>query len=508
MCSISGIVSPDKDNRSKVKDLIKIQAHRAPDESGVYKNDFLALGMGRLKIIDLKSKNMTPFQDKNFVLIYNGEIYNYLELKKELKSLGVNFLTNSDTEVLFEAWKKWGEASLSKLNGMFSFCIFDKIKNKLFLARDIAGEKPLYFYKKNKDFFFSSEAKALKLLVKTKVKKNQFFKSFQYCLDETIWENIYQIKPANFAIYDLSTNKLEIKEYWKFKKRKIYKKDILEEINFLISDSIKLRNRSDVKIGLFYSKGLDSSLLRSFSNYNKYFYFDDSKNYLSDFNKKIKKIAYHLDFPVGSLSSYPLFELAKQAKSKGIKVIISGEGADEIFGGYARYMPIANNYYLERNFPSYKKMFRKLYKDWPTEYSKLISRDKNYIFVRNKIKEIFDDFEDPINAMGFVDFKFIMPSLLQMGDRMSSAHGIENRCPFLDKRIIEFGFSLDPEYKIFNFQQKKIIYETFRRKNSGLNIEDEKKGLSFNYNHWFNDKDQTRKKYFELLNYSWKKNCN
>ena len=177
MCSISGIVSISNTKKNLIYKMIEAQSHRAPDESGVFFDNNIALGMGRLKIIDLKSKNLTPFISNNNVLTYNGEIYNYIELKKELKDLGVKFITNSDTEVLLKAWETWGEKTFSKLNGMFAFCIYDKKTKRLILARDIAGEKPLYYSQNKKEFYFSSEAKALKFVVNPILQENNFYKS-------------------------------------------------------------------------------------------------------------------------------------------------------------------------------------------------------------------------------------------------------------------------------------------------------------------------------------------
>jgi asparagine synthase (glutamine-hydrolysing) len=501
MCSISGIISISNSKKNLIYKMIEAQSHRAPDESGVFFDNDIALGMGRLKIIDLKSKNITPFISNNYVLTYNGEIYNYIELKKELKDLGVKFRTNSDTEVLLKAWETWGEKTFSKLNGMFAFCIYDKRTKRLVLARDIAGEKPLYYSQNKKEFYFSSEAKALKFVANPILQENNFYKSFQYCLDETILKDIYQIKPAHYLIYDLNNGKFYQKEYWKFKKKKIFLKEAEEELDHLIKDSVRLRFRSDVKMGIYSSGGVDSSLLSSYGLFKYKFYFNDKINYLKDFKKKIDKITYHLDFPVGSLSSYPLYVLAQRAKKK-VKVVVSGEGADEIFGGYVRYMPIANDYYLNKKFPSYKNFFKDQ-KDYIAAYTRLVLKNNNISLAQKLFSPIFEMFEDPINAMGFIDFKYVMPSLLQMGDRMSGAFGLENRCPFLDKRIIEFGFSLPPEKKIFNMNQKIILQDLLKKKNPKFNFQQEKKGLFFNLKNWQNQKDRFRNKYFSTIEKSW-----
>ncbi len=377
------------------------------------------------------------------------------------------------------------------------------------MARDIAGEKPLY-YTNNKDgFFFSSEAKSLKFAQKPLIENNKFYNHFQYCFEKTLWKGVKQLKPAHYLKINLKNRKIQLVEHWKFRRRKIYLKDAQEELDFLIRDSVRLRNRSDVNIGLYYSRGVDSTLLRIYHNYKKLIYFDDKKNYLNDFNKNIEKIAYHLDFPVGSLSSYPLLKLAQKARKNKIKVVISGEGADEIFGGYVRYMPIAKQYYNNKIFPSYEPLFNKINNSYLDNYSKLISKGEDFSYVKYNINKYFTLFDDPINAMGFVDFKLIMPGLLQMGDRMSSALGIENRCPFLDKRIIEFGFSLPPELKINNFTQKKLLLELFYKKNKkNYSIVKEKKGLSFNIKSWYTSSDQNRNKYSTSLYKAWKKAYN
>ena len=501
MCSISGIINGDI---KSLKKMISLQSHRAPDDNSYYKDRNIYIGMGRLKIIDLKSENLCPYIDDDIVLSYNGEIYNYLELKKQLQTYNWKFKTKSDTEVLACAWKQWGFKMFDKLNGMFAFCIYDKKKNKIILARDIAGEKPLYYLKKNNKFYFSSEAKAIALVAKPKIINNEIYDAFQHCLSKTLWKDIFQLPAANYLIFDLKTLNFKISEYWKFKKKKIDQKNPEDQLEELIKKSLDLRFRSDVDFGLYYSKGMDSSLLAALKTFKHKFYFNDQVNYKNDFSKKIKKITYHLDFPVGSLSSYPLWKLAEIA-SKKVKVVISGEGADELFGGYVRYLPIAQEWQLKKKFTSYKYLFNKFYDDYLDSFAKITARNKNIELVRETIKPYFEMFDDPINAMGFADFKVIMPSLLQMGDRMASAHGLENRCPFLDKNIIEFAFSLPPHLKINDLKQKILIRKLLEKhkKNSAYKIE--KKGLTVEFNKWFKIPDWSRDYYFVMLNRYWRK---
>ena len=500
MCAIAGIIGQ---NNNKIYKMIAVQEHRGPDEKQIYLDNNFAIGMARLSIIDLKSKGLCLYRKDNFILSYNGEIYNYKELKKELQKKGVKFNTNCDTEVFLKSFIYWGTKCFSKFNGMFAAAIYDKTKKKLYLARDIAGEKPLYYYKKNKHFAFASEAKAFyKNFELSKNSDIKFFNSFQHCLDKTLWKEVYSLPPASFMTINLKSLDTKIEKYWKLKRREIKLKTATEELEELLSKSIKLRTRSDVPYGLYFSGGVDSSLIATFHKFKHKFFFDAKLEWKKEFNKDIKKIAWHLDFPVGSLSSFPLWKLAKTA-SKKVKVILSGEGADEIFGGYVRYMPISQEYDLKTKFPSYKDyLFKKFYKyeNFLDGFAAITARNKNqFEFVRETLKPYFEMFDDPINAMGYADFELIMPSLLQMGDRMSSAFSIENRCPFLDKDIIEFGFNLPYNYKIRHLTQKNLLRQIAEKRGLIKSSRMEKKGLIILFNKWVNKKDWDRSYYFEFL---------
>jgi len=501
MCSIAGVINGDKKD---IKKLINSMSHRAPDDKGYYHDGNISLGMGRLKIIDLISKNLCPLIDEDLVLTYNGELYNFIELRNELIEKGWKFYTSSDTEVLMKSWKQWGLRMFQKLNGMYAFAIYDKKKQKIWLARDIPGEKPLYYYHYGKKFVFVSEAKSLNKILNMSKRKDKFYDAFQHCLHKTLWKNVYQVPAAHYIEYDIKKNQKRVVEYWKFQKRKIDLKNVEEELEELLVNSINLRLRSDVKYGLYYSKGIDSSLISTFHNFKYKFYFNDNKNWKKDFLNKIKKIAYHLDFPVGSLSSYPLWKLAEKA-TKNVKIVISGEGADEIFGGYIRYLPIAREWELRKKMPSYNYLFGKFYRPHLEAFSRITMRNKNYDFIKKIFQPYFENFDDPINAMGFADFKIVMPSLLQMGDRMASAFGLENRCPFLDKNLIEFGFSLPPEYKINGLEQKIILRNLLIKRGLLKPLKLEKKGLSIKFNEWFGRKDWNRSLYFDHLNKNWNK---
>src|SRR3990167_9267645 len=380
MCSIVGAK-----NEHLVKKMLSTMKHRAPDDEDIFVSSDFCLGMGRLSIIDLKSKGLCPYIEDDLVLTFNGEIYNYKELRKELEEKGYIFRTESDTEVLLKSYKEWGYACLDKFNGMFAFCIKDG--KTLFLARDIAGEKPLYF--SYGPFRFASEAKALD------------------------WKCM-ELRPATYMLYDLETETAKFERWWWFEPVNI--KDPVATLELLLEDSIRLRTQADVPYGLYLSNGIDSSLINTFHNFEHTFTYEDG-DYKEEFDSLFEKIVWHLDYPTTSFSPFGLWKLAEQA-SKKVKVVLSGEGADELFGGYIRYMPDALYEQARNIFPSYWKMF-------PVKQN--------------------------LNYWCWKEFHGNLRQLLRMGDRMSSAFGIENRCPFLDRRIIEFAFSIPPELKIRGF---------------------------------------------------------
>lgn len=434
MCSIAG-----SHNKKDVEKMLQTMKHRAPDDEGVIDDKKFVIGMGRLSIIDLKSPGLCPYQEDGMALAFNGEIYNYLELRKELKELGHIFRTDSDTEVLLKSYKEWGVQCLDKFNGMFAFAIYDG--TKIFLARDIAGEKPLYYTEK--PFSFASEAKAL------------HWKCFEF-------------PPAHYAFVDLQHETVKPKRYWEFKPRTIDIRHAQDELEELLQDAITIRTRADVPYGLYYSGGIDSSLIQSFHTFNYEFTYEDG-DYQKEFAAVLPKIVWHLDYPVEHFSSFGLWKLA-EAASKKVKVIVSGEGADELFGGYVRYMPHALYAQARKCFPSYGAMF-------PGEEPEEMMRK---------------------------EFEGNLRTLLCMGDRMASAFGLENRCPFLDRRIIEFAFSLPLESKISGFDTKVILRRILEKRNPQYR-HIEKKGLFCSVNKWIGADDEFgKKKYLALQEQLWK----
>jgi len=436
MCSITGATT-----KKEVGKMLQIMKHRAPDDSGVFDDGKYVIGMGRLKILDLDSPNLCPIIDGNLVLAFNGEIYNYVELREDLKKLGHEFNTTSDSEVLLKAYKEWGEECLDKFNGMFAFAIYDG--KSIFLARDIAGEKPLYFtLAPETPFRFASEAKAL-----------------EFKCDE--------FPPASCGRYDLATKLFTIRTWWKPQKQEFSSfYEAVDTLDRLLEDSVRLRTRSDVPYALYFSGGIDSTLLSTYHDFKHKFTYSNG-DYKDEFLEVFPKILYHLDYPIKSFTPFGLWKLAEEA-SKKVKVVLSGEGADELFGGYVRYVPNEFNRLAQERFPSYKALFP--WRDMLTE-----------------------------------EFNGNMRELLRMGDRMASAFGIENRCPFLDRRIIEFAQALPMEWKINGFETKVIVRELIKKRRPDYQFE-EKAGLYCSVNEWLGAENKYDKEvYWNYQMSLWKK---
>lgn len=417
MCAIAG--SPTKE---ETDEMLETMEYRGPDAVGTASMDSYTVGMCRLTIIDTISEGLCPYYEKGFVLVFNGEVYNYRELRRELEALGYQFSTQSDTEVLMKSHIEWGVSMFDKLNWMGAFAILKK-DGDLFLGRDLAGEKPLYYTMDETGFRFASEAKALGFTC------NEF-------------------PAASFGIYTASHNELHIKTWWNFTptERDITLNEAVAELDLLLEDAVKLRTRADVPYGLYFSGGIDSTLISTYHDFDRKYSYKNG-DYQSEFLGNFKRILYHLDFPVSTFSPFGLWKLAQTANTDGTKVVLSGEGADELFGGYVRFVTNEFNRKASVEFPSYKGLF--------------------------PFKE--DPYWDEFNGN--------MRELLRMGDRMASAWGVENRCPFLDRRIIEFAFSLPKHLKVDGFETKIVLKALLKKRMPSYEF-GEKHGLYVPVNEW------------------------
>jgi len=551
MCGIAGIIGKNlQHQKGEVKARAMIQAirHRGPDGEGFFVSDEAMLGMCRLSIIDLKSPGLCPVFYRNLknqiveqVLIFNGEIYNYLELKKELKLLGHDFITTSDSEVLLYAYREWGEKCLDRLNGMFAFAIWDVQKKQLFCARDRAGEKPFYYYFDGEQFIFASELKALLKIVPHKTfQLPESYLALEYPTGaDTFFKEIKALPPAQALT--VQNNKLKIWEYWQIDssaKQISDSKKALEKLDFLLCDAIKLRLRADVPSGVYLSGGIDSGLIAAIAKpkvcFSVNFPYGEKYDELKyacviakkikvdehivvrpteiDFKKYFREIVYFLDLPVGSFSAFALFMLAKKAKEK-VKIVLGGEGVDELFSGYTRYL------FLHHDEAIYQNPFLKNYRSLGEHYHSTTLKRFAHLTNRGslpdeQLAEIiaphFKKFSSVEHAMGYTEFKTLLVTLLQMEDRMSAAASIENRTPFLDHRIIEFAFSLAPELKIRNGQPKWLIFELAKKYLPREVVErKEKKGLVVPMNLWLKNLGKERgefdrSKYNQIFLNKWK----
>jgi asparagine synthase (glutamine-hydrolysing) len=539
MCSIFGIAS--KRYQIFAKKATNSLSHRGPDHFGSFANNKdIYLAHNRLSIIGLDETSNQPMQGRNeTVIVFNGEIYNYKDLKNAELS-GYPFKSNSDTEVILALYEKYGLDCVQYLRGMFAFAIWDEKKKRLFCARDRFGIKPLYYINTNDSFVFASEMKAL-LPFLNSIETNQdtlleYF-TFQYTLgEESLFKNVHQLMPGHFLAYE--EGQLNIKKYWDVNYQIDYnhsEKYFEEKLEHLLKDSVKYHQVSDVPVGSYLSGGIDSSLITVLANdENPNFYgsfhgrftdypgYDESmyaqaaankiqKNLFTiditaqDFIDNISKVIYHLDVPVAGPGSFAQYMVSKLA-SQHVKVILGGQGGDELFGGYARYIVayfeqcikaaidgthkngnfvvtpesiIPNLTLLQEYKPLIKSFWKEgLFGPLDERYFRLIDRSSdtrgevnwslfNKDLLLEKFKSIFNSHDNVakeayFDKMTHFDFKCLLPALLHVEDRMSMAHGLESRVPFLDHPLVEFAATIPADIKFPGGKMKNLLKEVFK----------------------------------------------
>jgi asparagine synthase (glutamine-hydrolysing) len=551
MCGIVGFNWNDK---GLIKDMIKEITHRGPDDSGFYTDKKFSLGFRRLSIVDLSKKANQPMynEDKTIVLVFNGEIYNFKILRKELEREGHNFISDSDTEVIIHGYEQYGERIFSLLDGMFALAILDLKNRKLLLARDRIGIKPLYYYHKEK-FIFASEIKSI--LIDKEVKREINFQCLSDYLtlrystgDKTMFNGIKKLEPGKYLVY--KNSKIELKDYWKFPKLANKSNPSTKVLDKLIESSIKKRLMADVPIGVFLSGGLDSSTMVAYlSRFNKNIQtfsvgFGDitdetkyARRIADTFNTDhtemildkeilsiLPKVVWHLDEPMADPANLPTYLLSEKVSQK-VKVALSGEGGDEVFGGYhtfnyikkfllARKIPgflrdqvIGNSCLLFSNFFKYpKKQMLKLSsellkeKNLKKSYKKLFyfpfdEKDKAKIFPKNSSEKIdlstsFDSYmnesKDLKNNVFLYYFKDWLPNdLLIKADKMGMANSLEIRVPFLDTNLIKYFFGLDNKYK----QDRYLFRKTVGKLLPKSILKKKKQGFTLPLSNWVHKKE-------------------
>ncbi|NLZ45168.1 MAG: asparagine synthase (glutamine-hydrolyzing) [Clostridiales bacterium] len=511
MCGFVGFTNKINDSSIVLGKMMNRIKHRGPDSEGKYIDEQIAMGFRRLSIIDLSEKANQPIfnEDKSIVITYNGEIYNYKELRKQLIECGHSFYTNSDTEVIVHGYEEWGTDVLNKLRGMFSFILFDKKKNEIFGARDFFGIKPMYYAMMGDTFMWGSEIKSFLDHPDFKKELNETalenYLTFQYSpTTETFFKNVYKLTPAHYFIY--KNGKMDIKRYWEVKFNDDNEPDLeqwVEKITDIFENSVNAHKIADVEVGSFLSSGVDSSYVAAVANVDKTFtvgFGEDEKyneiGYAKEFSKYINKentskvitpeeywgnlskIQYHMDEPLADPAAVALYFVCQLASEK-VKVVLSGEGADEIFGGY-------NIYHNPDDMAAYNKIPRPLRRGIGALADKLPhkhgvnflirgSKDLEERFIGNayifsekerknllKIKTDAPDAnvitkpfydkvkdKDGVTKMQYLDLHLWMTGdILLKADKMSMAHSLELRVPFLDKEVMSVAQRIPKRYRI------------------------------------------------------------
>ena len=519
MCGISGIISKSQISESELLQSVSVLEHRGPDGNGTYisKNKHVGFGHNRLSFIELSEIGKQPFtnQDESLIITFNGEIYNFLELKQELESKGVRFQTKTDTEVILQAYAFWGTEMLSKLKGMFAFAIHDVNKKVIFIARDRFGIKPLYYTCQNNSFVFGSEIKALLCFsaVKKEIRKESVacFLANRYVPSPfTIWENTFQLPAAHYLILNTETLDFEKKKYWDlaFDQKTGKREEIELEIKEIFQNSVRQHLVSDVQVGSFLSGGMDSSLLVltmkelkykpidaftiGFENWSEseHFYAQKVADRL-DINlteqvedsftlESVKKLMVYYDNPIADISILPTYSVSRLARTK-VKAVLSGEGADECFGGYWWQQP--QNFKFKNTLEKWKARFFGIsFQQIKTHY---VEANSMGLFDNTELQKAFtESWQDSIPAdpfehmnqferkgistlkqIQYLDLNLFMPELvLTKIDRATMANSLEARVPFLDHELVEKVFSLKEEIYFDEQTQKKVLKNMLKGK--------------------------------------------
>jgi asparagine synthase (glutamine-hydrolysing) len=538
MCGIAGLLQlhlkPVTGLCESMKVMNHIQRHRGPDGDGVWlhPNNHIGFAHRRLSIIDIQTGSQPMSDNRGNWITYNGEIYNYPELKSEL---GIqNFRTHSDTEVILLAYQKWGVECLHHLRGMFAFALWDEEKQALFCARDRFGIKPFYYTIVDNIFYFASEVKSLLPFVK-KIETNpdglQDYITFQFYLNgKTLFKDIHELSSAHYLY--IQNGQINDQNYWQIYYSPDFdhtEKYYFEQIESLIEESVRLHLRSDVPVGAYVSGGVDSSIIAAMAaEKNKGMLaftgkFSFSQEYdesayarelatkadinlhevdiqASDFLDYIQTLIYHLDYPIAGPGAFPQFMVSKLVQSHNCKTVLGGQGGDEIFGGYTRYLiayfeqcikaaidgtmdngnfivtyeSILPNLVALKNYKPLIKEFwsQGLFEELDKRYFRLINRSNSFnqeihlpahsdyssfksfqsLFTADNVQK-----QSYFDSMTHFDFKTLLPALLHIEDRVSMAHGVESRVPFLDHFLVEKAATIPSNIKFKNGTMKYVL---------------------------------------------------
>ena len=558
MCGLAGLAFSDFDPhlaRLHVEDGLSLLGHRGPDDQGVLALDGVVLGHTRLAIIDINGGHQPlTVLDGRYSIVFNGEIYNYLEIKKTLRDLGHSFSTDSDTEVLLVAFCQWKEKLLDFIKGMFAFAIWDRDEKSLFIARDHFGKKPFFYFEGGNKFFFGSEIKSVLASSKHNKSINRGALSnyllYRYVPSpDTLFEGVYKLPAGSFGYW--KNGKLDIQSYYSPPDKNAFNNDFIDIKNptnrfwDLLSSSVEKRMVGEVPFGAFLSGGIDSSAVVALMARNSSMPintfsvgFEEGRfselSYARVIAKKFKtnhhelvvnpmsiienltKVTKFRDAPISEPSDIPIYLLALEA-GKSVKMILTGEGADEVLAGYPKHQFEAySNIFSKNGFHQLSLFLRLFSKFLPYKYHRLdtaintLSNKQDYIrmprwfgaFSSDSIKELFNQCnQEPIRNSPPFDFdsdasglrkslyfdqtSWLPDNLLERGDRMTMAASIEARMPFLDVDLIHYVSSLPDNWRLRGGSGKYILREAMKKVLPSNIINRPKVGFKIPVNEWF-----------------------
>lgn len=526
MCGIAGFQSrnPDYDQEAIVASMLETMAHRGPDQTAMANYGQATIGMLRLSIVDTDVHEIPYLSPTGgHAIVYNGEIYNHLDIRANLPE-PYGFKSGSDAETALASYLQKGVKSFGDFNGMYGFAIHDIHGGDTIVVRDKVGEKPIYYYQGPDFFAFASEMKALLHVVEPRFNEEAVsYLAYEFTVGkETLFKDIYALEPGEYL--HIRRGHGVVHDYWKIWDNLIDVPDdrdrILKDISELVEDAVLLRTQNCAhNFAALVSGGVDSSLVACIAKpdhlYTAHFDYDDfdELDYArlvadqlgkelhvvmpgkEDFLATRDKLAFHLDTPC-TWTSFTLWMLVDRMSRDGFKVYMTGDGADELFGGYHRYHLLNHDEQIHKleAMQKYSFLINKYYGSPVERYAKLVNRCENaydqavHEYLHESIGFYFNTMDnDVVHLMGLNDFYSTMQVLLHMGDRVSMAFGMENRSPLLDYRLVQYAFSMPSKYKINDGITKWVLKEV-ARKFIPHEIVDrvDKRGFSAPVNRWFN----------------------
>lgn len=559
MCGFVGFTNYIKDDGTVLKSMMDKIVHRGPDAAGMYADGDIALGFRRLSIIDLESGNQPMFnEDGSLVLVFNGEIYNFKDLRAELEKQGHIFANNSDSEVLLHGYEQWGEELVTKLRGMFAFVIFNKLDGSVFGARDMFGIKPFYYTETENSFIFGSEIKAFFAHPEFEKQLNEqalaHYLSFQYSpTEETFFKGVYKLPPAHY--FTFKNGEMKKTRYFRpdFKAQPGVLDFYADKVDAAVRESVQAHKIADVEVGSFLSSGIDSSYIAEAANVDKTFTVGFASNDGDRYNEigfakrfaetigveniskvitpdeywsSLSKIQYHMDEPLSDPAAIALYFVSKLA-SEHVKVVMSGEGADELFGGYRIYQePITLTAYDKLPF-AIRRVISKICEHLPQVHgiNYLVRRGKTIeeryignasIFSKkerdsllksdvaknvSEPKILCDKFydevagKDDITKMQYLDINmWLMGDILLKADKTSMANSLELRVPFLDKKVMELAQTLPLDCRVNTKTTKLALRHAAEKTLPAVTAQKDKLGFPVPIREWLREE-----KYYNIV---------